>query len=175
MVRRYIAIFPTIPAHDPIVGLRQQYDPLGYLVRPHITLVFPFESTLSKMQVSGHVQDVLRQVRSFSVSLDAVSIHDDYVFLNASEGRSAIIELHDRLYGGLLAPYLRSDIPYLPHMTVARCADPSALQRAYDLAVSLPRPYKFQVDRIQSMLIEANERMEEFESSISLAVTPNKS
>lgn len=40
------------------------------------------------------------------------------------EGFGAIVRLHDRLYSGPLAPELRLDLAYIPHVTVARHADP---------------------------------------------------
>jgi 2'-5' RNA ligase len=42
-----------------------------------------------------------------------------HVFLVPDEGFGAIIRLHERLHGGLLAGCLRPDIPYIPHVTVA--------------------------------------------------------
>jgi 2'-5' RNA ligase len=35
------------------------------------------------------------------------------------EGHSQLIDLHDRLYTGLLSLELRLDIPYTPHITIA--------------------------------------------------------
>jgi 2'-5' RNA ligase len=43
------------------------------------------------------------------------------VFLVPDEGNSAILQLHDLLYGGPLAHELRLDIPFVPHLTIGRC------------------------------------------------------
>jgi hypothetical protein len=39
------------------------------------------------------------------------------------EGFSRIVKLHDRFYTGLLAPELRLDIPFIPHITVGNLTD----------------------------------------------------
>jgi len=41
-----------------------------------------------------------------------------YVFLVPDDGYAAISKLHDRLYTGPLAPSLRLDFPYVPHITI---------------------------------------------------------
>lgn len=48
--------------------------------------------------------------------------------------------LHDRLYAGVLAPHLRRDIPYRPHLTVGRfraAAEAGALRQTVDMAATL--------------------------------------
>jgi len=49
-------IFPEFENMEIIDNIRKQYDPLADLVRPHITLVFPFESPLSNMQLENCLQ-----------------------------------------------------------------------------------------------------------------------
>jgi hypothetical protein len=46
MDTRTIMIFPEFHNMDVIHFYRKQYDPLSALVKPHITLVFPFQSSL---------------------------------------------------------------------------------------------------------------------------------
>jgi hypothetical protein len=45
------------------------------------------------------------------------------------EGYSQFVKLHDRLYTGPLAPELRLDLPFIPHITVANSGDPHACKR----------------------------------------------
>jgi hypothetical protein len=40
-------IFPQFKNIEIINEIRNRYDPLAKLVRPHITLVFPFENEMS--------------------------------------------------------------------------------------------------------------------------------
>jgi 2'-5' RNA ligase len=48
----------------------------------------------------------------------------------ASRGASAVNALHDKLYTRSLAPHLRRDLPYEPHITLARNADLAKLELA---------------------------------------------
>jgi 2'-5' RNA ligase len=55
---------------------------------------------------------------------------NEFVFLMVSRGADSISALHDRLYTRSLAPHLRRDLPYEPHMTIARCPEPARLDEA---------------------------------------------
>ena len=46
---RTIMIFPQFKNIEIINEIRNRYDPLAKLVRPHITLVFPFENEMSNV------------------------------------------------------------------------------------------------------------------------------
>jgi 2'-5' RNA ligase len=52
----------------------------------------------------------------------------------ASRGAAAVTQLHDKLYTRSLQPHLRRELPYEPHITIARNADFAALEAAYDEA-----------------------------------------
>ena len=52
MSLRTIMIFPEFENMEIIDNIRKQYDPLAELVRPHITLVFPFESQISNEELT---------------------------------------------------------------------------------------------------------------------------
>jgi hypothetical protein len=45
---------------------------------------------------------------------------NEFVFLMAQRGAASVKALHDRLYTRSLRPHLRRDLPYEPHITVAR-------------------------------------------------------
>ena len=47
MRERTIMIFPKFGRMEVIYEIRDKYDPLSKLIRPHITLVFPFASEIS--------------------------------------------------------------------------------------------------------------------------------
>lgn len=48
------------------------------------------------------------------------------VFMIPDEGFSKLVKLHDVFYTGPLAPELRLDIPFVPHIGIA--SDPSAVE-----------------------------------------------
>ena len=43
---------------------------------------------------------------------------DDYLFLQVKDGNKEIINLRDKLYSGIFAPYVQTDIPFVPHITL---------------------------------------------------------
>ncbi len=46
MIKRCIMIFPQFENIEVIDKIRNKYDPLANHLRPHITLVFPFDSNI---------------------------------------------------------------------------------------------------------------------------------
>src|SRR5262249_52146904 len=52
------------------------------------------------------------------------------LFLNNKRGTAGLIPLHNRLYTGILAPYLAIEHTYLPHLTVGRLGDTAAFHTA---------------------------------------------
>jgi 2'-5' RNA ligase len=65
------------------------------------------------------------RTRPFRIALDHVMLLEDVaggfvVCLGVSRGRAALVRLHDRLYAGPLAPCLRTDIAFEPHLTLGR-------------------------------------------------------
>ncbi|WP_343715710.1 2'-5' RNA ligase family protein [Inquilinus sp.] len=112
-----------------IEAIRREHDAAkAAMIEAHVTLVFPTR-LLPESAMLGHLRDRLRGVAPFDIALSAVApVPDDrtpdhYVFLLPGDGREALVTLHDRLYSGALAPTLRHDLPYHPHVTVARLRD----------------------------------------------------
>jgi 2'-5' RNA ligase len=125
MTQRTILLFPQFEQKQIIDDLRYRYDPLAGVIQPHITLVFPFESDLSIVELREHVERVLANVPSFAVRLQGITgAPGGYLFLNVKAGNDQLIELHDRLYTGVLANDLNHQITYVPHMTIGRLANP---------------------------------------------------
>lgn len=76
MDTRTIMIFPEFHNMDVIHFYRDQYDPLSAFVRPHITLVFPFQSNMSNDRLDKHIKDKLMNIKSFELILHGVSKND---------------------------------------------------------------------------------------------------
>jgi 2'-5' RNA ligase len=120
VTNRAIVIFPTA-ALDAIEALRSRYDSLATFIPAHITLVFPFESTIPSDGLRRHVESVAASAPPFPVVLGGFSGDGaEYLFLNVQTGNDEIVSLHDRLYSGMLAPYLSSQHTFAPHLTVGR-------------------------------------------------------
>lgn len=97
---------------------REKYDPNYHIISSHITIVSPV-SNISENQLIEHVETITKDIKSFSIHLnDLNKSFDDYLFLLVNEGKEKIVNLHDKLYSGILLPYLQNDIPFVPHITL---------------------------------------------------------
>jgi 2'-5' RNA ligase len=110
-----------------IESIRAAHDPQATRLGVHFTLVFPVEAPAAA--VTAEVSAVAQSTGAIAFTINyAEAVRDvfgggGHVFLVPDEGLEEIATLHDRLYGGLLRPHLRADIPFTPHMTVAANAD----------------------------------------------------
>jgi len=126
MLERSIMIFPKFSNMGIIDEIRGKYDPLKSHVRPHITLVFPFISNIESSELKNHLKNVLSSIKSFRIVLKditPVKSFGNYLFLNIEKEKDEIIELHRRLYTGILEAYLPEWLKlggYHPHMTVGK-------------------------------------------------------
>lgn len=151
-VNRSILIFPSFANIDVIDKIRDRYDPAAKLVRPHITLVFPFKSVISAEDLAGHMEKTLAGVRPFSVSCHGISAlkgFGNYLLLNVHTGRIILKELHRKLYTGMLENYkpqwLRS---YEPHITVGKIGGDGSFAMAAEAVAGVDEVFETCVNEI---------------------------
>jgi len=107
---RAIHLFPEFSNEHSINTIRAKYDPLTDIIPPHVTLVFPFESDVSTEALAVHLQESV-VVKAFRIVMTGVTGADgEYLFLNVKVGNDQIIQLHDKLYTGLLKQYLQRSL-----------------------------------------------------------------
>lgn len=153
---RSILIFPEF-GDEKIQELRKQYDPLWEKIPPHLTLVFPFVSELTEKQLSHHIEKVLGNFSTFTVTLSGLSFETDgYIYLNVTEGAAEIREFHDQLYQGILTPFLHPSLSYIPHVTVGRYLENEERDIRTRLA-DFEDEFTFQVHQIVMEEIQADE------------------
>jgi 2'-5' RNA ligase len=127
-----VAWFPALADLERIERFRARHDPMARLVPAHLTLVFPFATAQSALQVSTHVQRVVSRFPPVAVTFRPVRlVANEFIFLIATRGAPAVVELHDRLYTRSLRPKLRRDLTYEPHITLARNADLATLEATF--------------------------------------------
>ena len=153
-------IFPDFENIDIIDLIRKQYDPLAEFVRPHITIVFPFDSELSNEELE-HILDVrLKDMEPFHLELRGFSKHSDrfgnYLFLNLTRGSEIVEKIHDELYSNEFKMYC-SDFDYVPHMTVGKLASVSEMDEAYDKIKNRKDTFVTTVDKISVEMIGSND------------------
>jgi len=81
---------------------------------------------------------------------------DKYLFLNIKKGNDNIIELHDRLYSGILREFMSRRNHYAPHLSVGRYRDEAGLQAALDDTESFEACFDAVVTNVVSEIIGDN-------------------
>lgn len=130
---------PVLSAKDRswINSLRARHDPNHPAVPPHFTLVLN-EAVRRPAAMVEHIRAVAAQTPGFRARLRCALTYPDaltgrvYVSLMPDEGFAALVRLRDRLYGGPLRKHQRLDIPFVPHVTVARFQDGKPAKRLAD-------------------------------------------
>jgi 2'-5' RNA ligase len=138
--RLAVVAYPTLDEADRrwIEAFRAEHDPHAARLPAHFTLAFPAEAPDGAMEREAataalSTRPVLFAIRRVEVIRDALGA-GFHVFLVPDEGGDMIAALHDRLYEASLQPYLRSDIPFVPHVTIGAAPDlPSAERLASQL------------------------------------------
>ena len=126
-----VAWFPAFTGIERVEAFRRRHDPDAGNTPAHLSLVFPFATAHSRLQVETHVQRVVSRWPPIAVTFRRARLHDnEFVYLMASRGAASITALHDRLYTRSFLPHLRRDIAYEPHITIARYAELDKLERA---------------------------------------------
>lgn len=105
---------------DEINNIRHKYDPMAYVINPHITIVFPIsENDINEDTLVKHIQNKIINIGPFLLEFDGLERSwDNYLFLMTKTGTSEMDKFHDFLYTEVLAPFLRKDIPFTPHVTL---------------------------------------------------------
>jgi len=144
-VRTLLSIgYPDLGAEHRrfLAAFKRENSPAArFRVEPHFTLAFAC-SRVPEDEYAAHVAGVAARTRAIRFvcryAMLGANDEDDraYVFLVPEEGFAAIALLHDHLHTGPLAPHLRLDLPYIPHITIGATTD---RQRAKDLCDGLNR------------------------------------
>ena len=153
-------IFPEFNNMDIIDEIRDKYDPLAKLVRPHITIVFPFEMDITNDELSMFLENRFSDIEAFEIELKGFSKCEDrfgnYIFLNVVNGAEIITQLHDLLYSNEFNSF-DLGMTYVPHMTVGKLKTVDELNKAYDVVKDNKTLFKSIVTKISVEMIGENE------------------
>jgi len=113
---------------------RRKYDPFVDYWGPHIPFVFPVScNEVEETGLIKHIKTVLEKWKPFPIRIGGLTKSwDHWLLLLLREGNEKAIALHNELYAGILSPYLRSDIEYIPHIGLALFAKKGAGYDALD-------------------------------------------
>ena len=154
MKKRTIMIFPKFENMEHINKLREKYDPLANKVRPHITLVFPFESELSRSEILEILERRLGGVKPFTICLHGLSTAGRWLFLNLIEGADDVIRIHEALYEHDFLEYKPVWLnKYTPHITVGVLDSPEEAQVVCEAGKDFEHIFTCIVDKITVEII----------------------
>lgn len=100
--------------------MRKKYDPLAELVRPHITLVFPFHSDITDAELGSHIENAISGISPFPLHLAGIFKQED-------------------AFG---------NYPYNPHMTLGNLENRDSLNTAYEAVKSISESFCTVADTI---------------------------
>jgi 2'-5' RNA ligase len=147
--------YPNIET-ERIDEFRRMYDPQVDLIKPHITLMFPVPEAIGEADLVNHLDRVLREHQAFPVQLVGLERSgDDYLYLLVREGKESVVDLHEHIYTGLLADYRRTDVTYIPHLTLGMfAARQNEFSGALEEATQLNLDYQCTLDRLHLVKID---------------------
>lgn len=131
---------------------RRKYNPLVDIIEPHITLIFPLPANqIDESQLVDHINKILSKWKPFDIHMTGLKKSwDCWLFLLIKEGGNSITKLHDELYTGILAKYLRKDIEFIPHTSLGLF---TKKKTPYDL--SNPQAVALDEEKYKSAIKEA--------------------
>lgn len=122
---------------DWIQNYRSQHDRQFSLVEPHFTIVFAIQN-LDRDGFLAEVKKEAADIKSFDFELKVATINQDdsgnyyHEFLVPDTGYSNIVKLHDKMYSGTFAPYLRFDVDFIPHISIGDSEDSQVSKQRID-------------------------------------------
>lgn len=134
-----VVAYPELQQSDFswIQDYRKENDKQFTLVKPHVTLVFAVRD-LDKSSFLNEAKQKINGVKPFDFDLKVATINQDnsggyyHEFLVPDIGYSNIVKLHDQLYSGLFAPYLRFDVDFIPHIGIGNSEDAQTSKERVD-------------------------------------------
>lgn len=153
-------IFPEFRNMNVIDSIRIKYDPLAKLVRPHITLVFPFDSDMSNDELSGVLDERLKDIPQFNLILQGFSKQSgpdgNWLCLDVIAGTEKLRSIHDVLYANEFKPFYHGFV-YVPHMTVGRFDTEEELDKAFEIVKKKTDSFACKVNMISAEMIGEHE------------------
>lgn len=160
---RCVHIFPRFENNNKIEAIRAKFDNLYNCIEPHITLIFPFKSSMNKEVIFEELCNVLSTETPFELratKIKPVESHGYYLFLSIDEGKEIISKLHYKLHKGLLSQYQSPwtiDGSFEPHITVGRFKTKTEMDNAFEEVKSFNEVFRVKVDRLYVEIIGDNE------------------
>lgn len=159
MISRAIVLYPKFNNLEYIDEIREKYDPLYKFIAPHLTLVFPFKSELTTAELVEHLTRNLKETVPFELVAKGITgASGGYVFLDVKVGNDNVIDLHDKLYSGILKSHHNRFIPYQPHITIANIKDDSSHRNVVEELADFNIEFRARIDRVAIEIIDGTDK-----------------
>lgn len=145
-----LAHFPDIDT-TRINQIRKKFAPTFDLIDPHITIMYPVPDEVKQETLVQHIERVLKPWRPFPIHISGLcKSWDHWLFLTLKEGNGDVIRLNKAVYTGILKPYHRADIEFVPHIGLGLF-----IKEGADYDHKNPQRLEFDEQRYQTALREA--------------------
>jgi 2'-5' RNA ligase len=136
MTQRCIFLVPETDRLERIQRLRSRHDPLADAVPPHLTVVFPFTIDWPPERLAA-LLDGQAKALPIPFAFGEPVERDGWMYFPLTRGAAQVAALHTALYA-LLPPRLRSDRPFVPHVTFGQRSGRPARDALREAAEVLP-------------------------------------
>ncbi len=138
-MKRVIFVEPQIEDSKVILNIFKNHNPDSSFVKPHICLVFPFESDLETRELESIFNDVFSKYRSFYIQLSGLSVsyekRNNFLFLNAIDEKSILKQMSSNLYNRL-GDNAKLKGQYTPHITIGKSKSAEEINQTYEISQS---------------------------------------
>ena len=137
MRKLYTVAFPSLSETDArfIAEIRAKHDRQVSVLGPHFTLLFGCDHVDEGAYVD-HVRTIASSTMAFQFACLETEPDEHegrgVVYLVPELGRMDLVTLHDRLYTGPMAAYLRKDMRFIAHITIGHAANLDAAESLCD-------------------------------------------
>jgi 2'-5' RNA ligase len=139
-------VFLVIQYHDlEIDAFRKKSDPLFSKCPPHITVAFPFRSSLEDSEIAAIMDDLCEGQPSIRMVLSDAAWDDGVVSFRASTQQAWLARAHETLtlsVGNTILP------EFIPHFTIGREMD------SHDVTIASLRGKSLEVELTRMVLEE---------------------
>lgn len=159
MKKLFTLAYPCLgaPDSDFIEEFRRQHDGQHPLAKAHFTMAFGCAG-IDEQAYLLHLEEVARKQGPISFACRYAMLGADaahaYAYLVPDEGYSSLSRLHDALYRQVLAPTLRLDIPYVPHITIGSSTNRALMKSLCDELNQGGLEIRGSVDRLTMVALE---------------------
>ena len=141
-----------------ILKIKHKSINLSKKIKPHITLVYPFED-FNQQDLIKHIENSIEGIKPFQITLKGLkkSAKDYYLYLLVSKGKNKIIKLHKKLNSGILKYVKNKDMPrYIPHITLGVFKSKKEINSAMKNSLLKNQEYSTKVNSIQLLTLNKN-------------------